>query len=306
MTSLRIGQSIAVAVALGMLPFAQAVAVDAAGGKLKVLIVTGQNNHDWVHTTPVMKQILEESGRFTVDVSTTPAKGQKDSEAWKKWQPEFKGHDVVLFDYNGQDWPDEVCASFTDYMIKGGGLVVVHGADNPFSKWKEFNEMIGVGGWGGRNEKSGPMLYWEDGKIVRDMSPGAGGTHGPQTEFIVDTRVVDHPITKGLPAKWLHVKDELYSKLRGPATNLTVLATSLSGQTQRNEPVLMVIDFGKGRVFHTVLGHSAEQMNGLGFQITLLRGTEWAASGKVTIDKPPVSDLKSDIAVTRPVAVPSK
>lgn len=270
--------------------------------KAKVLIVTGQNNHDWAHTTPAMKQILEESGRFTVDVSTTPRGGQHGEDAWKKWQPEFKGHDVVVLDYNGQDWPESVRNAFSDYMSNGGGLVVVHGADNPFPGWKEFNEMIGVGGWGGRNEKSGPMLYWQDGKIVRDMSPGPGGTHGPQEAFLVDVRVADHPITKGLPAQWRHVQDELYARLRGPATNLTVLATAFSGQTQHHEPVLMVINYGKGRVFHTVLGHSAQQMHGLGFQITLLRGTEWAATGKVTIDKPPVSDLKVDTPVTRPLA----
>lgn len=306
MTSSRISLYVSLVAAVCVLPLAQGVAVDAQPAKVKVLIVTGQNNHDWVHTTPAMKQILEESGRFTVEVSTTPSKGQKGDEAWNKWRPDFKAYDVALFDYNGQDWPEDVCKSFNEYISNGGGLVVVHGADNPFPRWKEFNEMIGVGGWGGRNEKSGPMLYWQDGKIVRDMSPGAGGTHGPQTEFIVDTRVTDHPITKGLPAQWRHVTDELYAKLRGPATNLTVLATALSGQTQRNEPALMVIDFGKGRVFHTVLGHSAEQMNGLGFQITLLRGTEWAATGKVTIDKPPVSDLKVDVAVRRPIALPAK
>lgn len=300
----RMSGCLAVGLAVGLLPSVWSIAEEPQPARLKVLIVTGQNNHDWVHTTPAMKQILEGSGRFAVDVSTTPPKNKQPDteEQWKKWRPDFKACNVVLLDYNGQDWPEEVRAAFTDYISNGGGLVVVHGADNPFPKWKEFNEMIGVGGWGGRNEKSGPMLYWQDGKIVRDMSPGGGGTHGPQAEFVVDTRVADHPITQGLPAQWRHVKDELYAKLRGPATNLTVLATAFSPQTQHNEPILMVIDYGKGRVFHTVLGHSAEQMAGLGFQVTLLRGTEWAATGKVTIAAPAAADLKADTAVVRPLA----
>ena len=88
----------------------------------------------------------------------------------------------------------------------------------------------------------------------------------------------------------MHTKDELYDSLRGPATNLHTLATAFSdpetGGTGENEPMLMVINYGNGRVFHTVLGHGPEAMADVGFIVTLQRGTEWAATGKVT-QKPP-------------------
>lgn len=196
-----------------------------AADKLKALIVDGQNNHSWDTTTPVLKWILEESGRFTVDITTTPPgppKGRVSAEQktelekanaplWAKWRPKFSDYAVVVTNYNGDRWPDEVRAAFEQYVRNGGGLVIFHAADNAFPDWPEFNEMIGVGGWGGRNEKSGPMLRWRDGKVVRDKTPGPGGTHGPQHEFVVEIRDTQHPITKGLPARWLHATDELYS-----------------------------------------------------------------------------------------------
>ena len=276
----------------------------AAAAPLKVLIVTGQNNHDWKSCTPMMQRILESSGRFVVTVSTTPP-AKSSAEQWAAWQPVFKGNDVVLSDYNGEDWPEAVRTAFTDYVRSGGGLVIVHAADNSFPKWPEFNAMIGVGGWGGRNERSGPMLRWRNGQIERDTSPGAGGTHGAQHEFVVETRVAEHPIMRGLPAKWKHASDELYSKLRGPATNLTVLATAYAAPETRgtgeHEPILMTIAFGQGRVFHTVLGHGPAAMSSLGFQVTLLRGTEWAATGAVTFPPVTAEALPADRVASGPV-----
>ena len=232
-------------------PILAALLVVAAAGTggaepLKVLLVDGQNNHNWKSTSPIMKQALE------------------------------------------------------DYMAGGGGLVIVHAADNSFPQWAEYNKMIGLGGWGGRNEKSGPMIRWRDGQVVRDTQPGGGGTHGANHEYAVDSRMPDHPILAGLPAKWMHTSDELYSKLRGPAENLTVLATSFAdkakGGTGEHEPVLFTLAYGTGRVFHTVLGHDARSVKCVGFVTTLLRGAEWAATGKVTIPVPanfPTADTSS-------------
>jgi type 1 glutamine amidotransferase len=238
-------------------------------------------------------------------VATTPQGGAKAAETWAKWRPQFSDYEVLVMNYTGDRWPEATRADFEKYVRGGGGLVIVHAADNAFPDWPEFNEMIAVGGWGGRNEKSGPMVRWREGRVVLDTTPGAGGTHGPQHEFVVETRAPEHPIMRGLPGKWRHASDELYSKLRGPAKNLTVLATTYAapdkGGTGENEPTLMTIAYGQGRVFHTVLGHGPAQMNGLGFQVTLLRGAEWAATGKVTLPAPKPEELTADKAAVRPM-----
>ncbi|MBM4097665.1 MAG: ThuA domain-containing protein [Planctomycetes bacterium] len=248
--------------------------------KIKALIVDGQNNHNWKATTPVLKDLLEQTKLFTVDVATSPEKGSAG------FKPKFSDYAVVVMNYNGDDWSTETQASFVDFVKNGGGLVIYHAADNSFPKWTEYNEMIGLGGWGGRNEKDGPYIRYRDGKIVRDESKGRGGSHGKQHEYVVEHIDREHPITKGLSAKWRHASDELYDRLRGPAKNLTVLATAFSdkstGGSGENEPALMTIDYGKGRIFHTIMGHDVKQMNCVGFAVTYQRGVEWAATGKVT------------------------
>ncbi|MBK8882179.1 MAG: ThuA domain-containing protein [Bacteroidales bacterium] len=257
----------------------------------KTLIITGQNNHDWKTSSPILKQILDETGLFSSEVMITPDKGG-DMAAFN---PDFSKYKLVVLDYNGDSWSDKTNAAFLDFVRNGGGLVIYHAADNSFPGWKEYNEMIGLGGWGDRNEKDGPYVYYKNDQLVVDTAAGPGGTHGKRREFIVRTRVADHPVMKGLPARWFHGTDELYSLLRGPAKNMDILATAFAdsaagGGTMRDEPMLMAITFEKGRVFHTAMGHADEgggpAMQCAGFIVTLQRGAEWAVTGNVTQEVP--------------------
>ena len=267
--------------------------------KLRALIIDGQNNHHWKVTTPLLQNAIESSGRFKVEVATTPPAGQNLSG----FKPKFADYDVVISNYNGERWPASTEKDFEAFVAGGGGFVTVHAADNSFPDWPEYNRMIGVGGWEGRDQKSGPKVYINDlGEVVRDTAPGKGGHHGQQHEFPLRSRDAKHPIMRGLPPIWMHAKDELYDSLRGPAEGMHVLATTYSapemGGTGRNEPMLITIDYGKGRVFHTVLGHADYSMKCVGFITTFQRGAEWAATGEVTIPVPanfPTSDKSQSI-----------
>ena len=112
--------------------------------KVRVLIIDGQNNHNWRAMTPPMKAELERSGRFTVDVVTTPGPKASD-DLWKTFRPEFSKYDVVLSNYNGEMWPEEVRKSLEEYVSSGGGLAIIHAANNAFEEWPAFNRMIGLG-----------------------------------------------------------------------------------------------------------------------------------------------------------------
>ena len=136
-----------------------------------------------------------------------------------------------------------------------------------------------------------------------DPAPkGKSGSHGRAWSYHVETEVPDHPIMKGMPAKWLHAKEELYNSMRGPCKNVTVLASAMSKATKVAEPMVMVIEYGKGRVFHTTLGHvgSTDPIHCVGFQTLLARGTEFAATGKVTIPIPDSFPTADKVSILPP------
>ena len=208
-----------------------------------------------------------------------------------EFQPDFRKYAAVVWNYDAPDdrWPASLKQSFEEYVQAGGGVVIVHASDNAFPNWTAFNEMIGIGGWRGRTDKQGPFWYFKDGKLTPEVAPGPAGSHGQRTPFQVAVRA-SHPITDGLPKLWMHQGDELYAKLRGPGKNVTVLATAFSDPANHgsghDEAVLMTISYGKGRVFHTTMGHDINALSSVDFVVTFQRGTEWAATGKVTQNVP--------------------
>lgn len=322
------------AVALLFINIPSALVAQKSDVKLKALIIDGENNHGvWPKTTMMMKDFLEQTGLFEVDIDRTvytwqgphhneiagvddikelltmyPLKnGQKTTPVDKpkpdpNYSPDFAKYDVIInnMGWQASTWPEATKKKFEKYMADGGGLVIVHAANNSWGDWPEYNKMIGLGGWGGRNAESGTYANLDnEGNLHLDTPEGNCGSHGPQYEYLLETRAPDHPIMNGLPATWRHTKDELYDHMCGPAENMTILSTAYSdvekngppwnknvSGTGRHEPLIFTIDYGKGKVFHTGLGHMGYSMECVGFMTTFQRGAEWVATGEVTQEVP--------------------
>ena len=280
-----------------------------AADPIKVMLLTGRSSkyHSWEGTSAAIRQHLNDAGIFAVDTVTAPPPGSD----LAGFAPNWSDYQAVVLDYDGEEWSEPTKKAFVDYIKNGGGLVTVHATNNSFAYWPEYLEITGLGGWGSskfydpqinpgdpvreksRDESWGPRVYWEGCEMVKDHSPGST-THPARHDFLVTVRSPDHPITRGLPEMWLQPQDEVYSNMRGPAKNITILATgfadpSLKNASPHHEPLLFTVGYGKGRVVQNVFGHvgktqdsTAAPVQSVGFIVTLQRSVEWAATGHVT------------------------
>ena len=209
---------------------------------INVLIVDGFSNHDWKQTTKVVKSILETSGLFHISVSTSPSTPEDSS--WKDWDPDFNNFDVVLLNCNNIQnkeirWPVQVEEKLELYVSSGGGLYILHSANNAFSHWHEYNDMIGLG-W--RKPEEGIALQVSDNGDLISIPVGEGKAtyHGPRNDEVIQ-KFTEHPINKNFPDGWKTPDMELYKFARGPAKNLTVLSYAKDEETGINWPVEWVV-----------------------------------------------------------------
>ncbi len=279
----------------GMIPFLvfYTVSSQPAADKIDVLIVDGFSNHDWKQTTYVVKTILAKSKLFHVDVSTSPS--TPDDIGWQSWNPKFDDFDVVMLNCNNINnkeirWPKKVQKKLQNYVKSGGGLYILHSANNAFSDWPEYNLMIGLG-W--RTPEEGVALQVaENGELVTiDVGQGKATYHGPRNDEVIYI-LNEHPINKNFPKAWKTPDMELYKFARGPARNLTVLSYANEAETNINWPVEWIVDYGQGSVYNSSMGHLWKgdtypvSYRCVGFQTTLIRATEWLATGKTTYKVP--------------------
>ena len=257
------------------------------------VIITGQNNHNWPVSSEALKRTLEQSGLFRMDVAVSPQAGADMSG----FSVDFPRYRFVVLDYNGDPWPAAMQEAFLRFVRRGGGVIVFHAADNAFPEWEAYNHIIALGGWGGRDERSGPYVYWQDGALVRDPAPGPGGSHGARHAYVMNGRNTSHPVVRGLPVRWRHAEDELYDRLRGPGEIRDLLYTAFSakekGGSGREEPLVFTVKYGRGRILHMAPGHAGPTlednpaMQCAGFQTLLLRAAQWCARRRVSRDVPP-------------------
>lgn len=250
----------------------------AAPALIRAAVITGENNHDWAWTSREIAAALRETGRFEVLVVDQPAAWLADAPA-RLQRGELH---VLVLDYNGKRWGDAAERGFVDAVAAGCGVSVLHAANNAFPGWADYERMVG--------------LLWRDGT-------GHGSFH-PFDIVVVDPH---HPITRGMADLRLH-PDELYHRLVPAAgADYRVLLSAFSepktGGTGRHEPMGLVAQHGKGRIFHTPLGHvwtntpqSRASWADPQLRRFVARGTEWAATGAVTLAPEPLNTLAANEA----------
>jgi hypothetical protein len=254
-------------------------------GKVRVLILTGKNNHDWRATTPFLRQVLDAAGRFDVRTSEEPGTLGEES---------LRPYDVLVMNYCGPRWSAGTEAAVESFVKNGKGLVVVHAGSYPFGETAVLSEKMG------RTEiLQQPWKAWGDmvGAVWSDKDPRTG--HAQRHAYRVQWQDKSHPVAAGMEPEFL-LSDELYHNFRLKPT-IHVLASAFDspaiGGNGKVEPLVWTNAYGKGRVFHTALGHDVSAMQSPGFVSSFARGVEWAATEKVTLAAKLDTDPKDPNAV---------
>jgi type 1 glutamine amidotransferase len=245
----------------GLLAVPPAQAAEAAA-KLRVLILSGANNHKWQETTPAIKAALEETGRFSVDVEAQVASLKPAALA---------PYAVILSDFNAlemdpsvQVWDAAMRKAVIEHLAKGHGLVIVHAGSSVFFDWPEFQKLA-CGSW--------------------QKGTSHGAIHVDRVAFTAEKS----PITAGLAPFW--IRDEFWQNigLAGGAKALAAVTPPHAATADAaKDPILFTCEVGAARGFAIFLGHDALTMQNTAWRTLLQRGTEWAATNQVTL--PPAQD----------------
>lgn len=214
------------------------------GAEKKILIVTGCDMHKWKLTTPVLVKALAEDKRLEVSVT---------ENVNFMGRPELKNYDAIVLHYMNWQAPSpepDVLENFRKTVEGGAGLVLVHFACGAFQGWPEFVKMAGRA-W---NPKFRP--------------------HDPRGAFRVEITDKRHPVAAPLEA--FETTDELYTCLDG-AEPVTVHATARSKVDGKDYPMAFSLTYGKGRVYHSVLGHDVQALDIPPVQQLYRRSAAWAA-----------------------------
>lgn len=274
---------------------------------IKVLIVDGMSNHDWEQTTRIVRAIYALGGFFSVDVTTAPRVAA--ASAWEAWKPDFSRYEVVLMNYNSGDapgslnWPADKRALLEGFVRGGGGLYILHAANNSFPDWPEYNKMIGTG-W--RTSGFGSAIKVENDLRLTLIPPGTGPGTGHGNRSDAPIRILKrHPINKGYPDAYLASTLEIYQYARGPAADCQVLSYAYdgpaSGGSKLNWPIEILIGYGKGQVYNATPGHvwagdsMPDAVRDVSFQTTLLRATEWLARKEILYPVPAAFNTETKV-----------
>jgi type 1 glutamine amidotransferase len=222
----------------------------------RMLILSGQNNHEWKKTTPVLEKMFTGSGLFTVSVTNRP-------DTLKL--VDYKRFRLIVSDWNSfpdtsARWDPSKEEAFSQYIKEGGGALFFHSGGSSFYGWNDYHN-IAIGRWGKNTE------------------------HGKIGEALVQFSDSKNPITKGL--KDFTIIDEIWQNtdICPDAKPLGWVQKKDSNGNLENEkyPAIFVNEIGKGRSFYTIFGHDDKVLSNPDLQKLLIRGAAWVCGDRAEV-----------------------